>query len=248
MNRKTVPLIVLANLAVVLALVFIYPQFMISPGTLIEAHRTLDDDCFACHTPFLGSSPAKCTACHKVQDIGLVTTQGVVIAGEKKSVAFHQHLTEEDCVACHSDHKGVKAFRPISQFSHQLIEPSFVQRCDSCHSSPDDSLHRMIAGNCGQCHGQDGWKPATFDHDRYFRFDADHTTACATCHVGNDFRSYTCYGCHAHSRSGIRASHLEEGIDRYENCVECHRSGDAEGAEGEGHGEGREGRREESDD
>ncbi len=49
---------------------------------------------------------------------------------------------------------------------------------------------------------------------------------------------YTCYGCHAHSRSGIREEHLEEGIYRYENCVECHRSGEAE----EGDDGGREGR------
>jgi hypothetical protein len=54
--------------------------------------------------------------------------------------------------------------------------------------------------------------------------------------VDNDYTRYTCYGCHEHSRSKIREEHLEEGIYQYENCVECHRSGDAE--------EGREGTRE----
>jgi divalent metal cation (Fe/Co/Zn/Cd) transporter len=41
MKRRTVTRIVLANLAVVLALSFTYPQFMISPGRLIDAHRAL---------------------------------------------------------------------------------------------------------------------------------------------------------------------------------------------------------------
>ncbi|WP_295400467.1 hypothetical protein [uncultured Thiocystis sp.] len=39
-----------------------------------------------------------------------------------------------------------------------------------------------------------------------------------------------------HSRSGIRAEHVEEGIYDYENCVECHRGGDAEEGEGDEHG------------
>jgi hypothetical protein len=73
--------------------------------------------------------------------------------------------------------------------------------------------------------------PATFDHERYFRFDSDHTTECVTCHVDDDYDRYTCYGCHAHSRSGIREEHIEEGIYDYENCVECHRSGDEDEAE-----------------
>ena len=42
--------------------------------------------------------------------------------------------------------------------------------------------------------------------------------------------NYTCYGCHEHSRSKIREEHLEEGIRDYENCVECHRSGDEDEA------------------
>ena len=83
----------------------------------------LTTDCFACHTPFIGSTPDKCIACHKVAEIGIKTTKGLAIDKEKKNVAFHQKLTEDDCVACHSDHKGVQAFRPIGQFSHKLLEP-----------------------------------------------------------------------------------------------------------------------------
>jgi hypothetical protein len=172
-----------------------------------------------------------CISCHEVADIGLKTTKGVPIDREKKNVAFHQKLVEEDCVACHSDHRGVRAFRPIGQFSHELVQSDLQEQCDGCHSNPGDALHQKIKGNCSQCHTQRAWLPATFDHERCFRFDRHHDTDCVTCHVNNDYANYTCYGCHEHSRSRIREEHIEEGICDYENCVECHRSGDEHEAE-----------------
>jgi len=230
MKNKTVILIVLANLTALVLLAIFTPHLMIVPGKLIDAHAELATDCFACHTPFFGSTPAKCTQCHKVAEIGIMTTKGLSIAKEKKNVAFHQKLIEEDCVSCHSDHKGVQAFRPIGQFSHQLLEPALEKQCDGCHGNPGDTLHQKITGNCGQCHIQERWLPATFDHDQYFRFDKHHTTNCKTCHVDDDYGAYTCYGCHEHSRSKIREEHVEEGIYDYENCVDCHRSGDEDEA------------------
>ncbi len=231
MSRKTVLVIILVNLAAVLVLLFTHPHLMVSPGKLMDAHQELTTDCFACHSPFRGSPPQKCIVCHKVNEIGLLTTKGVPIGGEKKNVAFHQKLIEDDCVACHSDHKGVKAFRPIGQFSHSLLDPTLEQQCDGCHRSPGDALHQRLKGNCGECHTQKAWKPATLDHDPHFRFDRHHTTECSTCHVENNYGTYSCYGCHEHSRSKIREEHIEEGIQDYENCVECHRSGDKEEAE-----------------
>jgi hypothetical protein len=75
------------------------------------------------------------------------------------------------------------------------------------------------------------WKPATLDHDKLFVLDADHNAPCATCHTGGDYSRYTCYGCHAHRPDPVRARHLEEGIQNFENCVRCHRSarGEPEG-------------------
>ncbi len=231
MKNKTVILIVAVNLAALVLLAIFSPHLMISPGKPIDAHAEFAANCFACHTPFIGSTPEKCIACHKVAEIGIKTTKGLAIDKEEKNVAFHQKLTEEDCVACHSDHKGVQAFRPIGQFSHQLLEPAVEKQCDSCHVNPNDALHQKIEGNCSSCHTQERWTPATFDHEKYFRFDRDHTTECSTCHMNDDYINYTCYGCHEHSRSKIREEHVEEGIFDYENCVECHRSGDEDEAE-----------------
>lgn len=201
----------------------------------MAAHAAITTDCFACHSPFVGATPGQCIACHQVARIGLETVDGQPIADpiseDEKRVAFHRQLLEDDCLSCHSEHRGVQAFRPIGRFSHDLLQPATREQCDGCHARPKDSLHRGVEGNCSGCHTQEAWLPASFDHDQYFRFDRHHDTECATCHVDNDYSQYTCYGCHEHSRSEIREEHWEEGIREFENCVECHRSGDEDEAE-----------------
>jgi len=229
MKNKAI-IIVAISLVVMVMLAIFFPHLMISPGRPIAAHAELATDCFACHTPFIGSKPEKCITCHIMEEIGIKTTKGRLISMEEKNLAFHQQLIEEDCVSCHSDHKGVKPFRPISQFAHNLLDLTLQKQCDGCHNSPGDSLHMKAKGNCAQCHTQNAWTPATLDHKKYFRFDRHHDTECATCHINNDYGIYTCYGCHEHSRSKIREEHIEEGIYNYEICVDCHRSGDEDEA------------------
>ena len=242
MNKKTILTLVAANLAVLLLIAVLWPHLMVAPGNLMPAHRALEADCFACHRPFIGSTPGQCVKCHKPAEIGLLTTKGVSIAHERKFPAFHQDLIEADCVACHSDHKGVQVFHPIGRFSHGLLKVARRDQCSGCHQAPQDTMHQGLVGNCGDCHSQQAWTPATFDHEGLFSLTGDHAATCNTCHVGNVYNTYTCYGCHEHTRSGIREKHLEEGIRDYENCVECHRSGeDAEG--GEHDGRGRDGKR-----
>ncbi|NEX22557.1 class III cytochrome C family protein [Thiorhodococcus mannitoliphagus] len=250
MEMKKNPLlyIVAANLAVLLVLAVLYPHLMIEPGKLMAGHEALETDCFACHSPFIGSRPAKCVQCHAPAEIGLVTTQGLPIAGERKLGPFHQKLIETDCVACHSDHKGVQSFRPIGQFSHGLLQAGLRAQCSGCHARPGDSLHRDLTANCADCHSDKAWRPATLDHDQFFRLDSEHRAECRTCHMNQSYEGYTCYGCHEHSRAGIRAEHVEEGIYDYENCVECHRSGDAEADEHGAHREsGKHGRKDRDD-
>ena len=59
---------------------------------------------------------------------------------------------------------------------------------------------------------------------QFFALDRDHSTACTTCHMANDYKKYTCYGCHEHTPAKIKREHLEEGILEFEKCVACHRS------------------------
>jgi hypothetical protein len=226
-------------------LVFAFPHLMVGPGKLIPGHKDLEADCFACHAALTGAASERCVACHKPAEIGRLTSTGQPLAKPLTSTPFHQKLVSEDCVACHSDHAGVKRFRTYGGFNHALLKKETRDLCHDCHKSPTDSLHRQITGNCGQCHGQEKWLPATFDHNKYFELDRDHNDRCVTCHVRNDYDRYTCYGCHEHSQDNIRRKHVKEGIRDYDNCVECHRNADEHDIRGgRGGGEGRhEGRR-----
>lgn len=223
---KILKAVLAANLIVLAILAFVYPHLMVAPGKLIPGHGKLESDCFACHAPLAGATAERCTICHKPDEIGKLNTHGQPIQKPLTSTPFHQKLLRQDCLACHSDHAGVRRFRIQGHFTHSLLPADTRKECQSCHKSPNDSLHQQITGNCGQCHTQQEWVPAAFDHGKYFVLDRDHNAKCVTCHVRNDYSRYTCYGCHEHSPENIRRKHIEEGIRDFTNCVECHRSAD----------------------
>lgn len=239
---RALKIILAINLMALAILTFVYPHLMVGPGKLIPGHNELTTDCFACHAPLFGTTTEHCTACHKTEAIGKLTTLGKVIQKPLTNTPFHQKLLKPDCLACHSDHAGVKRFRIAGQFNHSLLEADTRKECQSCHKSPADSLHQQITGNCSQCHTQQKWVPATFDHDKYFVLDRDHNAKCATCHVQNDYSRYTCYGCHEHSLDKIRREHIDEGIRDFKDCVKCHRSADEYDIRMPGRGQGHKGR------
>jgi hypothetical protein len=229
-------------LAVIVAAIFVYPHQMVSPGNLQPAHAELQQNCFACHAPFRGASPDRCIACHTVADIGRLTTLGVPVTPASGRPAFHASLASQDCMACHTDHPRPRLTRNlVRSFDHALLTPAVQPRCAACHTPPKDNFHRGVVPTCSQCHSTTVWKPATFDHDRYFSLRPPHDATCSTCHVGGNVQAYTCFGCHEHQKARIEARHTREGIRNIANCVRCHRSAEGEGGEGQGR-EGREGR------
>lgn len=212
-------------LAVIITLSLTRPHEMVSPGNLIPAHAALESNCFACHAPFRGASAESCTTCHFVADIGLRTTKGLAIAQSDRRPAFHQALAKPDCMACHSDHPQPRLTKASAvTFNHALLKADARANCQSCHTAPRDDLHRSQTLACATCHQPMNWKPAIFDHSRYFPLDRDHNTACTTCHLGGNFKQYTCYGCHEHQKAQIITQHREESITNIQNCVRCHRS------------------------
>jgi hypothetical protein len=225
-------------LAVIIYLNFERPHEMLSPGNLIPAHSALQTDCFACHAPLRGVAADRCITCHAVTDIGLRTTKGVKVTSSKGRPPFHQALLEPNCMACHSDHTKPKFVHARAlRFDHSLLKAEVRANCQSCHVPPRDAVHKAPKLACSTCHQAAGWKPATFDHNRFFALDKDHNTACTTCHLDGLYKRYTCYGCHEHQQAKIIAAHREEGMINIEKCARCHRR--AEG-EVEREGEGRE--------
>ena len=126
---RTLKIILAINLLVLAVLTFAYPHLMVGPGKLIPGHRQLDTDCFACHVSFIGASSPKCVSCHKPADIGRLTTKGAKVAKPLTSTPFHQELNSQDCVACHSDHAGVKRYRLKGFFDHALLKKETIQQC-----------------------------------------------------------------------------------------------------------------------
>lgn len=240
MKRPWILAIIAVGLAVVAVLAFAYPHRMIAPGPLIPAHTALTRNCFACHAPFRGAAVERCVACHSLSSIGVRTVAGGPVKSSESRPPFHQNLANRDCMACHDDHRVPGLSRPGSpRFVHTMLAPAVQADCASCHTAPKDTVHPTPTPNCGTCHQTRAWKPATFEHGRFFDLTGDHNAPCATCHVGNDTSRYTCFGCHEHQPAAIAARHRREGIVNITNCVSCHRGADeGEGGEREGGDEG----------
>lgn len=218
------------GLAGLVSLIFFLPEQMISPGKLIPSHANLDGQCSSCHKPFQGAGPDRCITCHAIANIGLKTSTGALIARKSGNVPFHQNLSTQDCMSCHTDHPGRNIAAMIQpSFSHNLLAANVQNNCSSCHAAPKTAFHAEMKGQCGSCHTQQSWKPATFDHAKFFALTGPHNVPCASCHiVANDFGQHSCTTCHEHSPARIAQQHREEGITNTTNCVSCHRSGSEE--------------------
>jgi hypothetical protein len=231
---KRLPLyFALTALVLVLAwLGLTWPREMFAPGPVQPAHTELAEaSCYKCHALGRGVPAQNCLACHKLKDIGVVSTKGVKL-NPHIHLPFHQHLLANDCRRCHLEHRGSQAYRSPQSFSHDLLQPAVREDCASCHRKPADELHRQAGNQCLECHQAYRWKPASFAHEEFFRFDRHHPAQCNLCHVQTSFKSYTCYECHEHSPAKIEAEHLEEGIRDFDDCARCHRSGDEDEARG----------------
>jgi hypothetical protein len=223
---KTTSIIITLILAVLL--IYLFPKQAINPGDLSKGHQYMENDCMKCHTFFLGTPEEKCVFCHKPADIGKFTTSGARI--DEKSTqgktAFHHLFQGNSCLSCHKDHSDMNVNKTVSKFSHNLLPGKNINQCMTCHQRPADKFHESNDQECSQCHSAERWRPATLDHAQYFRFDKEHKPDCAICHQNNNYKEYTCYGCHDHSPDKIQKEHLTAGIYSYKNCLLCHISGD----------------------
>lgn len=205
-----------------------------SGGSAIRAsfhQELLEQDCTSCHSDHQPTTQR--TFSHSL--LRPATREACAACHVPPGNELHDNLSLElSCSRCHS----TQAWSPAT-FDHSMLDPATLEQCQSCHRPPTDDLHRRIVDSCSACHSPLGWRPSILDHSRFFVLDRDHNTTCATCHTNNDFSRYSCYGCHEHTPSNIRAEHEEEGIRNFENCVSCHRSADEDGREGGGRGRGR---------
>jgi len=218
------------NMAVIAVLTFVYADLMISPGHVIAGHKDIQGDCFACHTLFVGATDSKCVKCHKVKDIGIRTTRGAVMLKDmgKVPVAFHQKLSEQECVACHSDHAGIAIYRARFKFSHALLDGETRKDCVACHAKPQDKIHEKASIKCSQCHTDEKWKPATFKHELLSAADLAQCTSCHQASAPKDklheTSSKKCGLCHlTDTWKPVDFKHEKLPKAELEQCASCHK-------------------------
>jgi hypothetical protein len=105
--------------------------------------------------------------------------------------------------------------------------------CADCHAVLDArfmSSHETSFGkDCLVCHK--GGR-TNFDHSV---FPVDHGAeerrpTCQTCHP-KGVRSYTCYGCHAHTPARVQGQHEGRPLADLTDCIRCHQGGRKEGGD-----------------
>lgn len=141
-----------------------YPAPLYSPGELSQKHENLR--CRECHAPFKRVSSESCSKidCHAV---GMI--------GKKPATAdLHKRIVGQDCLACHTDHKGGNGKITIA-FDHEAFLKK--SRCVDCHRRDGEKAHKDRYGeNCTDCHGTKDWEKISFSHEKVS------TTPCADCH------------------------------------------------------------------
>ncbi len=189
-------------------------ESVLSPGPLIRGHAKVEGDCKSCHLRFdRAAQDALCVACHKETGRDLHDKTG-----------FHGRNKPQACRACHTDHRGADA--KIAEFDRKTFDHRLTDyvlhgkhealECAKCHlagkkfrDAPSDCLachrkddvHKASLGpKCADCHTEQSWKEARFDHSTSrFPLSGKHVdTKCAACHKTTNYKEapMTCIGCH----------------------------------------------------
>jgi hypothetical protein len=216
---------------------------------LLGAHATLD--CSVCHDPTTNNlrfpPPAgqnDCVACHQDEydrqhsGGGFQTSCLDCHSQTTWSGASFDHIAPSNgfdllgahaavsCTACHDPATNSLLFPP----------PAGQNDCIACHQDDYNGQHSGsgFPTACLDCHTQQTWLGATFQHDQFFPVNSGiHSgkwSGCDTCHnVPGDYQVFSCFNCHQHSQTRMDAKHGGVGGYSYDSnaCYSCHPNGRA---------------------
>lgn len=174
--------------------------------------------CAACH---FGNrykdTPRECVSCHEPDDVhhgerGPKCVDCHTTAGWKTSKFDHDKtgfplLGIHVRIACNDCHRSGN------------LKDQLPRDCFGCHRGEDSHAGRLGTG-CDKCHGNEKWKPPTFDHTRNTAWPLlgkHEKVPCHTCHtaaVATQKLPTDCIGCHR--ASDVHAGRLGNG------CDQCH--------------------------
>lgn len=185
---------------------------------LTNAHAKVT--CVACHRdPGYKGTPLRCADCHAADDV-------------------HHGSRGIDCASCHGtadwkqsrfDH--VKASKFALQGRHAKIpcnachlggdlKAKLPRDCAGCHAAADPHAGRFGTA-CADCHTQQEWKVASYDHEAKTQYPlrgAHLKLGCHACHTGvikQRLLPKDCHGCHA--ADDVHAGSMGQ------DCQSCHR-------------------------
>jgi len=208
----------------------------IMPGKVIEGHAKLESDCKNCHVRFNKSAQSGlCQDCHKD-----------VKSDVSRKAGYHGRIPEQECRACHTDHKGREMNIVVldeQKFNHSLTDftlrgahqESKVQcrdchpvgkkfrdapsSCYACHQK-DDKHKGSLGKECADCHSEKNWKDTKFDHSKTkFPLTGKHRDVqCKECHSDPKFKGapLQCVACHR--KDDNRKGHKGKFGDKCETC------------------------------
>jgi hypothetical protein len=166
----------------------------------INCHSQEDHDFMAGHIEFYGTT---CVPCHDGNGrmVNFVHADVYPLDGQHAST---------DCVDCHAN---------------QVFETA-ARDCIECHQDP--VVHKGEFGqDCSRCHTAQAWSPAyLIRHNFILSHGSDQQHECEVCHLEN-YTDQTCYNCHDHVPADMHRVHISEGVTDFQDCAQCHPTGEA---------------------
>jgi class III cytochrome C family protein len=160
-------------------------------------------DCVACHEPddvHRGERGARCADCHTTK-----TWKNSKFDHEKETGFALDGV--HDRIACNDCHRSGN------------LKQKLPRDCFGCHQGQDSHAGRL-GRQCAKCHGNEKWKPSTFDHSRDTKWPllGEHQKlVCHTCHtapVATQRLGTECVSCHR--PNDVHAGRLGR------DCDQCH--------------------------
>ncbi len=212
---------------------------------LTGAHLTVD--CIDCHAAGYAGTPTDCAACH-------TTDFNQTVNPNHNSLGL-----SNDCASCHTTEPEWNPAAFASHNDHYALNgahATIANDCVACHNGDYNNTPNTCVGchqqdydqttnpnhvalnfstNCIECHSENSWEPATFDHDAehfpiYSGVHSGEWDQCLDCHTNpGNYAEFTCVTCHANPET----DNQHNGITGYSynspSCLACHPTGTADG-------------------
>ena len=214
-------------------------ESLLMPGPVATAHAKLEEGCSNCHDRAdRARQSTLCLDCHKP-----------IAADVREHKGYHGRMPNAGagkCVGCHTEHLGRTGDivrLNVATFDHgqtdfPLAGAHRALACTGCHKAgeayrkapptcvgchkKDDYHDGQLTASCGDCHNQDSWTAARFDHGKtdFPLTGAHQPLGCGSCHLAGHYKGSpkSCVGCHA-----TDDAHRGE---RGDDCGKCHSTSD----------------------